>query len=159
RGTRCPRLTCVSRSTFGVMPPSWPSNSSTAVDLFVFAHSHPGQEAMNADRFEPSTSENRQRGENESSDRDELDRRVLVLVRAAKDRRLARIASEKVGARFDFVADVTELARSMASGVGAALIAGELLDDGLIELRRVLEQQEEWSELPVIVLFRKEAPA
>ena len=91
---------------------------------------------MNADRFEPSTSENRQRGENESSDRDELDRRVLVLVRAAKDRRLARIASEKVGARFDFVADVTELARSMASGVGAALIAGELLDDGLIELRR-----------------------
>jgi len=114
---------------------------------------------MNVDRSEPAASETRKRGENESRERDELDRRVLVLVRSGKDRGLARIAGDKVGARLDFVDDIPELARSMASGVGAALLAGELLHDGLIELRRVLEQQEEWSELPLIVLFRKDAPA
>nr|MBO2515501.1 hypothetical protein [Gammaproteobacteria bacterium] len=141
------------------MPLSWPSSPSTAVDCFAFALPHSAQEAMNVDRSEPAASETRKRGENESRERDELDRRVLVLVRSGKDRGLARIAGDKVGARLDFVDDIPELARSMASGVGAALLAGELLHDGLIELRRVLEQQEEWSELPLIVLFRKDAPA
>ncbi len=91
--------------------------------------------------------------------RDEIDRRVLVLVRGAEDRALACSAAHKAGVRLQFVDDIAELVRAIASGAGAAMLADELLAGGSIELRRLLDRQKKWSELPVIVLFREDAPA
>lgn len=90
--------------------------------------------------------------------RAELNRRVLVLVQDSGDEALARGAAEKAGAKLCFVHDVPELARAIAAGAGAALLSDTVLGAALDELRRVLDHQRKWSELPVIVLFREDAP-
>src|SRR5690606_34451982 len=147
------------------MPPSWPSNPPTAAaGCFPFARLLSRHEATSVDEAEhiPSATGTRGRepdSRSESRPPDELDRRVLVLVTSAEDRALACSAAQKAGARLCFVDDMAELARSIASGAGAALLAGEMLGDGSSELRRVLDRQKKWSELPVIVLFRDDAPA
>ncbi|HEX6995063.1 MAG TPA: hybrid sensor histidine kinase/response regulator [Gammaproteobacteria bacterium] len=90
--------------------------------------------------------------------RSEADHRVLVLVGDGDDQELARSAADKAHAELRFVRDVPELARSIAAGAGAALLSDAVLDTGLAELRRVLDRQRKWSELPVIVLFTEDAP-
>lgn len=87
-----------------------------------------------------------------------LDMRVLVMLDNPADEALARAAAEKAGERLCFVQNMAELAREVADGAGAALLSDAVLDAELALLRRVLDRQRKWSELPVIVLFREEAP-
>ena len=120
-------------------------------------------EATNVDEAEhiPSATGKRRRKREPRSggECDDFDRRVLVLVKSAEDRALACSAAQKAGARLCFVDDIGELARSIESGAGAAMLADEMLGNGSTELRAVLDRQKKWSELPVIVLFREDAPA
>ena len=75
-----------------------------------------------------------------------------------EDVALARSAAERAGVTVSVCGDSGELARSIAVGAGAAMIGDEMLDGGMTELRRVLDRQRKWSELPLIVLFREDAP-
>jgi two-component system, sensor histidine kinase len=86
------------------------------------------------------------------------DHRVHALVRSADDEALARSAAEKAAVKLCFSHDVAEMARSLEAGAGVALLSDDMLDAGLAEFRRVLDRQERWSELPVIVVFDEEAP-
>jgi two-component system, sensor histidine kinase len=109
----------------------------------------------------PRSSERRTRAKERGTN---LDQRVLVMVRHGEDEALARSAGEKAGVQLCFVADVSELARAIAVGAGAALVSDALLsapgaDDGLAELGRVLDRQRKWSELPFIVMFGGEVPS
>lgn len=90
--------------------------------------------------------------------RTERDERVLVLVRDPDDEALARSAAAKANARLCFVRDAAELAKGVVAGAGAALLSDTVLDDALSELRRVLDRQRKWSELPGIVLFTEDGP-
>jgi len=88
--------------------------------------------------------------------RSDADHRVLVLV-TDEDEKLVRAAADKAHVEVRFVRDVPELARSIAAGAGAALLSDAVLGTELAELRRVLDRQRKWSELPVIVLFSEGA--
>ena len=91
-----------------------------------------------------------------SRKRSEADHRVLVLVGHDEDEQLARSAAEKAHVELCFTRDVPDLARSIAVGAGAALLSDAVLGTGLAELRRVLDRQRKWSELPIIVLFTED---
>lgn len=114
------------------------------------------------DDAEPRTAAAKRRRKRKPStgrERGDLDRRVLVLVKSAEDEELACAAAERTGARLRFAKDVSEFAEAVAAGAGAAVLADEMLEAGLGELRRILDRQSKWSELPVIVLFEENAPA
>lgn len=83
--------------------------------------------------------------------------RVLVLV-SGDDDQLVRTAAAKAGAELRDCRDVDELADSVGEGAGAAVVNDALLGD-TARLRRVLDSQRQWSELPIIVLFDEDAPA
>lgn len=79
--------------------------------------------------------------------------RVLVLAPTGDD---AAVVSQVLAERgFDVfpVADLPSLARELALGAGVALIASEAFDDSesITTLQEVLEAQEPWSEMPLLI--------
>lgn len=90
--------------------------------------------------------------------RPEVDERVLLLVKHDEDVELARSAAGKAGVALRPCRDIGDLSSSIMIGAGAVLIADEMLETGMRELRPILDRQRKWSELPVIVLFREDAP-
>lgn len=111
---------------------------------------------MNDDPFAASTQTTARRAR-ASRRRSEADHRVLVLVGHDDEEVLVRSAADKASVELCFARDMPELARSIAAGAGAALLSDTALGAGLAELRRVLDRQRKWSELPIIVLFTEEA--
>jgi signal transduction histidine kinase len=81
------------------------------------------------------------------------DYRVLVLAPFGKDAILVREVLERSGIPVGVVAQVSGVARCVASGAGAAIVAEEALDSEAIEhLARSVAAQPAWSDFPIIVL-------
>ena len=80
--------------------------------------------------------------------------RVLVLAPTGDDSSLvSRILTER-GVDVTAVVDIDALAHELEAGAGAALIASEALEGNRAAgtLRQLLEQQEPWSDIPVLLL-------
>jgi signal transduction histidine kinase len=81
------------------------------------------------------------------------DYRVLVLAPFGKDALLVREVLERSGIPVGVVGNVTAIARCVAGGAGAAIMAEESLDEEAIELLgRAVAAQPAWSDFPIIVL-------
>lgn len=82
--------------------------------------------------------------------------RILVRAPSANDAMLTARVLEQEGHEVVVLDDLSALARESASGVGAFLIATEALDeqDCCTSLREILDAQETWSEIPVVLLGR-----
>lgn len=81
------------------------------------------------------------------------DYRVLVLAPFGKDAILVREVLERSGIPVGVVGDVEAIARCVAGGAGAAIVAEESLDEEGIELLgRSVTAQPTWSDFPIIVL-------
>lgn len=79
--------------------------------------------------------------------------RILVLAPTGDDATLVtRILADR-NLETLIVNDVSSLSRELIAGAGVALIASEALSDieSCTTLQRVLEQQEQWSELPILL--------
>ena len=78
---------------------------------------------------------------------------VLVLAPFGKDSALVREVFERSGIPVAVVSNVGAIARCVAGGAGAAIIAEEALNEEGIEfLGRTLTSQPAWSDFPIIVL-------
>lgn len=81
------------------------------------------------------------------------DYRVLVLAPFGKDALLVREVLERSGIPVGVVQSVGAIARCVAGGAGAAIMAEEALDKESIELLgRSVAAQPAWSDFPIIVL-------
>jgi signal transduction histidine kinase len=81
------------------------------------------------------------------------DYRVLVLAPFGKDAMLVREVLERSGIPVGVVGNVAAIARCVAGGAGAAIVAEESLNDEGIELLgRSVGEQPAWSDFPIIVL-------
>jgi signal transduction histidine kinase len=81
------------------------------------------------------------------------DYRVLVLAPFGKDAILVREVLERSGIPVGVVSNVSGIARNIAGGAGAAILAEEALSEESIEiLGRAVAAQPTWSDFPVIVL-------
>jgi signal transduction histidine kinase len=83
-----------------------------------------------------------------------LSERVLVVAPTGDDAALILRILEERGFAGAIVPDLPALASELEIGAGVAVIASEALDDSgaLAALRKVLERQESWSEVPVLLL-------
>ena len=90
-----------------------------------------------------------------SPERRELSQRdrILVLAPTGDDAPIAARILREQGLQPFIVPDLTALAHEIEQGAGVALIASEALDDDRAcrVLQEVLERQEPWSELPVLL--------
>ncbi|MBN1237395.1 MAG: hybrid sensor histidine kinase/response regulator [Gammaproteobacteria bacterium] len=87
----------------------------------------------------------------------EHEERVLLMLRGDD----VRSASDDIrGAGFTthVCASVEALVAAMVDGAGVAVIADEIVAGAMAELFRVLDGQSTWSDLPVVVLVRPNAP-
>ena len=96
-------------------------------------------------------------GEASVRDRRTTDRehaeRVLVVAPTGDDASLVTRLLHDTGFEVLALNDLTGLATEVEAGAGVVLITTEALsDDGVGELRRALEHQEPWSELPILLL-------
>jgi len=81
------------------------------------------------------------------------DYRALVLAPFGKDAMLVREVLERSGIPVGVVTSVNAIARGVAGGAGAAIVAEEALDEAAIEcLGRAVAAQPAWSDFPIIVL-------
>jgi signal transduction histidine kinase len=81
------------------------------------------------------------------------DCRILVLAPFGKDAILMREVLERSGIPVGIVADAVAIARCVAGGAGAAVVAEEALDEEAINvLGRSVAAQPPWSDFPIIVL-------
>jgi signal transduction histidine kinase len=82
-----------------------------------------------------------------------LAERILVLAPTGDDAELIRGILEERRLKVGVVDDLRSLARELLTGAGVALIASEVFDDaeGTAMLREVLDAQEAWSELPILI--------
>lgn len=81
--------------------------------------------------------------------------RVLVVAPTGDDASLVTRILGEAGLEVVALDDLAALAGEITSGAGAALITTEALaDDGVGQLRQMLDSQEPWSELPVLLLGR-----
>jgi signal transduction histidine kinase len=81
------------------------------------------------------------------------DYRVLVLAPFGKDAILVREVLERSGIPVGVVANVSGIARNVAGGAGAAIVAEEALTEESIEiLGRSVAAQPPWSDFPIMVL-------
>lgn len=80
--------------------------------------------------------------------------RVLVLAPTGDDASLVSQILTERGLDVVVIADLAALAHELDAGAGAALIASEALerDEAASALRQLLEQQEPWSDIPVLLL-------
>jgi len=85
---------------------------------------------------------------------DSRDLRILVLAPRGKDGILARDALTSAGLSAYVCPDLESLARELATGAGAILVAEEALPPQRVELlATALDDEPSWSELPVVVLM------
>jgi CheY-like chemotaxis protein/signal transduction histidine kinase len=90
---------------------------------------------------------------------DPFSERVLVLLPPGPDASLAAAVLDEAGMLVHPCADVGELCRQMQAGAGAALLAEEGLDPpALRALVAVLQQQDVWSDFPLVVFFGSVGP-
>jgi signal transduction histidine kinase len=83
------------------------------------------------------------------------DYRVLVLAPFGKDAVLVREVLERSGIPVGVVANAGAIARCVAGGAGAAIVAEEALDkEGIEVLGHSVAAQPAWSDFPIIVLTR-----
>ena len=83
------------------------------------------------------------------------DVRVLLRMVTAKDAAMTIRLLERAGIVAESCADAAELAKEMAVGAGAVLIAEEILaDQGFGRVMLALRAQPAWSDMPMIVLAR-----
>ena len=81
------------------------------------------------------------------------DYRVLVLAPFGKDAMLVREVLERSGIPVGVVANAAAIARCVAGGAGAAIVAEEALDkEGIEQLGHSVAAQPAWSDFPIIVL-------
>jgi signal transduction histidine kinase len=81
------------------------------------------------------------------------DYRVLVLAPFGKDAMLVREVLERSGIPVGVVANAAAIARCVAGGAGAAIVAEEALDqEGIELLGHSVAAQPAWSDFPIIVL-------
>lgn len=83
-----------------------------------------------------------------------MSERVLVRAPSGDDAVLIARVLEREGREVVLLHDLTELEREVEAGAGAFLIATEALNepDCCTSLRAILDDQQPWSELPVVVL-------
>ena len=82
------------------------------------------------------------------------DRRVLVLPPTPRDGSTTCDLLGKAGIEAVTAPTVRSIAREIEHGAAAILLPEEAIAGGEVELRRVLEEQPPWSDLPVLVLTR-----
>lgn len=88
----------------------------------------------------------------DSADSAALERRVLVLVRGARESELTRRLLQDAGMLAHCCDSPVTLCQKLAEGGGAALLAEELLTEPvLLQLKQVLSQQPAWSDFPILV--------
>lgn len=82
-----------------------------------------------------------------------LDERILVLAPTGDDAALMSRVLRDRGLNAVVVDDLRALADALEAGAGVALIASEAFDDveGNTALQHVLERQEAWSEMPILL--------
>jgi signal transduction histidine kinase len=85
---------------------------------------------------------------------DRLRQRVLLIVSTVRDAELARDLLGRHGIDVEVCMDAATLGTEIERGVGAVLIAEEMLGRGSAQavLAHALERQPHWSDLPVLVL-------
>ena len=82
-----------------------------------------------------------------------LEERVLVLVPTARDAAGTKTVLEAAGISSHICESLKQLCQEAEHGVGAALVAEEaVLSDRAGCLRRLLDRQKPWSDLPLVVL-------
>jgi signal transduction histidine kinase/ActR/RegA family two-component response regulator len=88
----------------------------------------------------------------------EIDRRVLFLAATAKDGATARDILAPLGVRIDVCRTFAEMIRELSKGAGALLLPEEMATvDHNAALKRLLDRQPAWSDLPILVLVRSGA--
>ncbi|HEX2060074.1 MAG TPA: ATP-binding protein [Thermoanaerobaculia bacterium] len=96
----------------------------------------------------------------EVTDAHRLSTRILVVAPTGRDAALTADFLSDAGFSVDTAGSTEELAREIARGAAAALIASEALDDGGITiLREVLDRQPPWSDLPLLVFVSPADPS
>lgn len=82
-----------------------------------------------------------------------LENRVLVCAPLGRDGVLIAETLSKEGIQAEAVPNIYELCTAAESGAGAAVITEEALDkNGLARLSLTLQEQEPWSDLPIVIL-------
>lgn len=82
-----------------------------------------------------------------------FDERILILTSTQKDSQSTSKLLESTGLVPQICANFDDLIQSLAQGAGALLLAKEvLIASNLGSLSEALDQQESWSEIPVIIL-------
>src|SRR5688572_30590169 len=86
----------------------------------------------------------------------ELLHRALVFALIPRDADLTRNLLDKSHVATVVCRDVTVLCDEIVRGCGVVILAQETLSDHFIDcLRKVVEQQPPWSDVPIIVLTRR----
>lgn len=86
-----------------------------------------------------------------------LEERILLLL-PDDDAAFARGEIRKAGLTAHRCGSVGALCRAMVDGAGLAVIGAEAIVAGMAELFEVLDGQQTWSDLPVVVLVDSDAP-
>jgi signal transduction histidine kinase/CheY-like chemotaxis protein len=88
----------------------------------------------------------------------DVERRVLLLLPFGRDAELAEKELGRAGFEPEACRHLKDFSRCLREGAGVALLGEEVLGRGAAELFRVFDEQETWSDLPVIVLLRHDGP-
>lgn len=87
-----------------------------------------------------------------------LDERILLRAATSRDATVARAVLVRAGFSVHSCADIEEVVRETARGVGVLVVAEEALgSDQVPALRAGLRTQGEWSDVPILVLARQGA--
>src|SRR5688572_29606377 len=92
----------------------------------------------------------------------DLEQRVLVIAPTIKDAELTRVVLDDHDVYCDLCLDVEAMVDEFDRGVGAVLLAEEILLNGQAErLETFIAEQPPWSDLPIILVTRQglESPA
>ncbi len=87
-----------------------------------------------------------------------IEERILLLLPFGRDADLAAAELSKAGLEAVGCRDLKSLVTRLDEGAGVALLGEEALRRGASRLFRVFDRQQTWSDLPVIVLLRKDGP-
>ncbi len=87
------------------------------------------------------------------------ERRILLLLPFGRDAELAAAELAKAELQAVSCRDLKSFVRRLDEGAGVALLGEEALRRGAAQLFRIFDRQQTWSDLPVIVLLRKDGPS
>jgi DNA-binding NtrC family response regulator len=86
------------------------------------------------------------------------EQRLLVLTPTGRDSKLAVELLKLCGFKAEPCESSEELYRELESGVGALIVADEALTHGfVIRMISILENQPPWSDIPMIILTRRQS--